>query len=158
MVVLIRGSFWRASYDLTLMEDLAADGAARGWAAWNIEYRRVGQDGGGWPGTFADAAAALDHLSTISDHPATPLDLGRVAVVGHSAGGRMPTGVPTRCMHGTADDIVPIDQSERYVAAATRAGDDAVLAPFDGDHFAVLDPTHESWADTVTWLRPFLNP
>ncbi len=56
----------------------------RGWAVWNIEYRRIG-DGGGWPETFADVAAAIDHLDGL--HPA--LDLDRVELLGHSAGGHL---------------------------------------------------------------------
>ena len=68
---------------------LAADLAGRGWAAWNLEYRRLGEGrggGGGWPMTFADVAAGLDHLATLQD---ARLDLDRVLLVGHSAGGQL---------------------------------------------------------------------
>ena len=58
VVVLLHGGFWRDGWDRTLMTPLAHDLAARGFLAWNVEYRRVGQDGGGWPGTLADVAAA----------------------------------------------------------------------------------------------------
>ncbi len=51
---------------------------------WNIEYRRVG-DGGGWPATFEDVAAAIDHLATLD----APVDLERVSILGHSAGGHL---------------------------------------------------------------------
>ncbi len=81
------------------MRALAADLLERGLAVWNIEYRRIG-DGGGWPATFADVAAAIDHLDGL--HPS--LDLRRVDVLGHSAGGhlalwaagrtKLPTGSP----------------------------------------------------------------
>jgi len=84
-VVLIHGGFWRDRYDLHLMDGLALDLAARGIAAWNIEYRRVGDDGGGWPATGDDVAAAIDHLAAVD----VPLDLDRVGVVGHSAGGHL---------------------------------------------------------------------
>src|SRR5579884_2842269 len=53
-VILIHGGFWRNHYDYTLMNGLAQDLAARGIAAWNIEYRRVGDVGGGWPNTLLD--------------------------------------------------------------------------------------------------------
>lgn len=66
------------------MNELCVDLAAHGLAAWNLEYRRVG-GGGGWPETFLDVAAGVDALA---DLPA-PLDLGRVAAVGHSAGGQL---------------------------------------------------------------------
>jgi acetyl esterase/lipase len=86
-VVLIHGGFWRNRYALDLMDPLAADLAQRGFAAWNIEYRRVGDAGGGWPGTFDDIAAAVDHLATIAAE--NGLDTSKVAVVGHSAGGHL---------------------------------------------------------------------
>ena len=87
VVVLIHGGFWRAAYGLDLMEPLAADLVRRGYAAWNIEYRRVGQPGGGWPGTLEDVAAAIDKLADLADD--ADLDLTRVSVVGHSAGGHL---------------------------------------------------------------------
>ena len=62
MVVLIHGGFWRPQYDRTLMEPLARDVVARGWAAWNLDYRASGSGGGGWPATFEDVAAGIDAL------------------------------------------------------------------------------------------------
>ncbi len=81
-VVVIHGGFWRARYDLSLGRPLAADLAARGYAAWNLEYRRA-LAGGGWPGTFEDVAAGIDLLATL------PVDAARVVAVGHSAGGHL---------------------------------------------------------------------
>jgi len=96
-VVIIHGGFWRARHDLSLGRPLAADLARRGYAAWNLEYRRA-LAGGGWPGTFADVAAGIDLLATL------PVDSSRVVAVGHSAGGhlaawaagraRLPQGTP----------------------------------------------------------------
>ena len=98
-VVLVHGGFWRARWDRTLMTPLAIDLARRGIAAWNIEYRRVGQEGGGWPGTLEDVAAGIDHLAVVDE-----VDAQRVATCGHSAGGhlalwlagrhRLPPGAP----------------------------------------------------------------
>jgi acetyl esterase/lipase len=87
VVVLIHGGFWRAVYTKRLMNGLAKDVVARGWAAWNIEYRRVGflGGGGGWPNTLLDVAAALDHLAVIEDG----VDRSRVVTCGHSAGGQL---------------------------------------------------------------------
>jgi acetyl esterase/lipase len=85
VIVLIHGGSWQARYGKIFTRGLAADLVRRGWAVWNIEYRRVG-GGGGWPHTFADVAAAIDHLGAIA-HPA--LDLERVSVLGHSAGGHL---------------------------------------------------------------------
>ena len=88
VAVLIHGGCFKAAYadsrDLAPMGDtLAADGIA----TWNIEYRRVGHDGGGWPGTYLDVGRAVDHLRVLAgEHD---LDLSRVVVVGHSAGGHL---------------------------------------------------------------------
>jgi acetyl esterase/lipase len=81
-VVIIHGGFWRARYDLSLGRPLAADLAARGYAAWNLEYRRA-LAGGGWPGTFHDVAAGIDLLGTLE------VDTSQVIAVGHSAGGHL---------------------------------------------------------------------
>ena len=66
------------------MTRLAMDLAARGYVAWNVEYRRVGQDGGGWPGTLEDVDSAVDALGDVPK-----VDPERVAAVGHSAGGHL---------------------------------------------------------------------
>ena len=87
VVILIHGGFWRAAYSLSLMEPLAIDLVRRGIAVWNIEYRRVGDPGGGWPGTLQDVARANDYLKTVAESHA--LDLQRVVAVGHSAGGHL---------------------------------------------------------------------
>lgn len=97
VAVVIHGGFWRARYDRTLMEALCADLAESGWAAWNLEYRRVG-GGGGWPATFNDVAAGIDHLAAL----AVPLDLARVVAVGHSAGGHLALWAASRDRPGVA--------------------------------------------------------
>jgi acetyl esterase/lipase len=88
LVVLIHGGCFKAAYatlrDLAPMADaLKSDGIA----SWNVEYRRLGQPGGGWPGTYLDVGRAVDHLRAIAG--AHHLDLGRVVLVGHSAGGHL---------------------------------------------------------------------
>jgi acetyl esterase/lipase len=90
VAVVLHGGFWRAAYGVELARPLAADLAGAGWAAVAVEYRRVGA-GGGWPATLTDVAAAVDSLADLSGHPrvAGRLDLSRVAVVGHSAGGHL---------------------------------------------------------------------
>jgi acetyl esterase/lipase len=84
-VVVIHGGFWKARYGAEWGAPLAADLALRGWAAWNLEYRRVG-NGGGWPATLADVAAGIDALAELDG-----LDTSRVVAIGHSAGGQLAT-------------------------------------------------------------------
>ena len=212
VAVIIHGGFWRAKWDLALGRPVADTLPSRGWAAWNVEYRRVG-NGGGYPVTLDDVAAAIDALADVA--AAARLDLERVVTIGHSAGGQLaawaatrqdplvrvsgvvaqagvldlrqaaqdrlgdgaceafldglpatvpdryanaspiehlPLGVPSLCVHGQADDVVPVSQSERFVAAARVAGDDAELAIVDGDHFVVIDPSSDAWRAVLNWL------
>ena len=207
VVVVIHGGFWRAAYDCDLGRPLATDLASRGWATWNLEYRRVG-NGGGAPTTLDDVAAGIDRLAHLD------LDLSTAVALGHSAGGHLaawaasrgrferwsagvpvtavisqagvldlragheerlgdgavedflghapgdaddpvdparqaPLDVPLWCVHGRADDVVPLSQSEGYVAAATAAGAQAELVAVDGDHFAVIDTGSPAWQQTV---------
>ncbi|CAN7229791.1 alpha/beta hydrolase [Phenylobacterium sp. LjRoot164] len=88
LVVMIHGGCWRADLPgLELMDYACADLRAHGVAVWNVEYRRIGHDGGGFPGTFVDVGAALDHLRQLAGPHA--LDLSRTVFSGHSAGGHL---------------------------------------------------------------------
>lgn len=87
VVMNIHGGFWRAKYDLVHAGNLCAALTAKGVVTWNIEYRRIGNPGGGWPGTFEDVRTAHRYLAQIA--PKYKLDLHRSAVMGHSAGGQL---------------------------------------------------------------------
>ena len=85
MAVILHGGCFLASVDKRAGIAAFADAlTARGFATWNVEYRRVGDPGGGWPGTFQDVASAIDKLAAVA--PRYKLDLTRVTFVGHSAG------------------------------------------------------------------------
>ena len=88
VIALLHGGFWRMPYSRDHIAPIAVDLADRGFAVWNLEYRRVGAAGGGWPGTLQDVGAGIDHLATLAQDGA-PVDLDRVTVVGHSAGGHL---------------------------------------------------------------------
>lgn len=220
VAIVIHGGCWSAEYGEAHIRPVCAALAKDGVAAWCLEYRRVGDEGGGWPGTLEDVARGADHLRAIA--PERHLDLAKVIAVGHSAGGQLalwlagrhrlpetdalrgpdplalrgvvglapipdlarattdhvcgnaveallggtpaaraarygeasplallPLGVPQRLVHGRADRIVPIAQSERYVAAAIAKGDDArIVAIEEAGHFDLIAPTPASAA----WL------
>lgn len=131
LVVVVHGGFWRSGYGLELCRPLAAALVEAGWAAWNIEYRRVG-DGGGWTATLDDAAMAVDHVRSFAS-ARIPAD--QVYAVGHSAGGHLavwlagrptlPAGAPGAAprvrLAGAVSQAGVLD-----LATALRSGDDAV--------------------------------
>lgn len=85
VAVTLHGGYWQARHSRRMSRPVAADLARRGWATWNLEYRRIGRrQGGGWPTTFEDVAAGIDRLADLGDER---LDLDRVVAIGHSAGG-----------------------------------------------------------------------
>ncbi len=88
VAIIVHGGCWRASVDNRSGIAGFADAlTARGFATWNIEYRRVGDAGGGWPGTFEDVGAGIDKLAEVARR--YKLDLARVTLVGHSAGAHL---------------------------------------------------------------------
>ncbi|GAB7192532.1 alpha/beta hydrolase [Kineococcus sp. NUM-3379] len=101
-VVLVHGGFWKAGWDRSLEDLLVRDLLAAGRPVWNVDYRAADDEGGGWPGTLADVAAAVDALAGVA--PAHGVRPVRTALVGHSAGGhlalwaaarhRLPAGAP----------------------------------------------------------------
>jgi acetyl esterase/lipase len=96
VVVVVHGGFWRQRFGLELGRPLAADLTAAGYAAWNVEYRRVG-GAGGWPATFEDVAAAADLLAgSVQEAAGGRLPLDRVVAVGHSAGGHLAAWLAAR--------------------------------------------------------------
>jgi acetyl esterase/lipase len=138
VVVLLHGGYWRSRYGKSLMRGLAGDLARRGFAAWNVEYRRVGRHGGGWPMTFDDVAAAIDVLPEVGDGR---LDLDAVDAVGHSAGGQLAIWAAAR-RDGVAIRRVV---AQSAVLDMVRAGEPAHEFLGGGPHevperFAAADP------------------
>ncbi len=207
VVVFIHGGFWRAKYDLAHASHLSNAIAKAGCAVWSVEYRRVGQSGGGYPGTFDDVRAGARHFAQIPG-----LDRSRVVLAGHSAGGQLalwlaaqdamevrevialaavsdlrrarelnlgdgavaaflggddrdsfaspiellPMRVPQRLLHGTADEVVPIELSECFA----RVSKNAQLIPLDGaGHLELIDPRSNEWPTVLHHIcEPILAP
>ena len=129
VAVVLHGGYWQAPYTKLIMRPLCQDLARRGYAAWNVEYRRLGRDGGGWPMTFDDVAAAIDLLASLDD---VALDLSRVTLFGHSAGGQLALWAAGRpALAPDAPGAAPRVVGERVLALAAvcdivRAGKVAV--------------------------------
>jgi acetyl esterase/lipase len=87
LVVNVHGGYWQAIYNLVHAGHLCADLAAHGIASWNVEYRRLGDPGGEWPGPLDDVVQAIEHVRLLAEEH--PIDLDRVVLMGHSAGGHL---------------------------------------------------------------------
>jgi acetyl esterase/lipase len=145
-VVVIHGGFWKAAYDLSLGRPLARSLADHGWAAWNIEYRRVG-NGGGDPHTLDDVAAAVDALAD-QDVPGD-----RVVAVGHSAGGHLATWAASRgrfdrwrarvALTGVVSQAGVLDLGSAYDDGLGGGAVEAFLGHAPGPADAPVDPLRQ---------------
>jgi acetyl esterase/lipase len=147
VTVVIHGGFWRHRYVRDLTAPISQDLADRGIAAWNIEYRRVPEDQHDtWPATLTDVATAVERLGTLE----APLDLDRLAVVGHSAGGQLalwvagrrllPTSAPgasPRVLPAAAVGLAPV--ADLLEAERDGLGDGAPAAMLGGSSAQVPD-------------------
>lgn len=124
VVCLLHGGFWRMPHGRDQLAPIARDLAVRGFAVWNLGYRRVGVQGGGFPGTLLDVDAGLDHLACLAEEGAA-LDLSRVVVVGHSAGGQLALWSAARHRCGLAGVTARI--RPRAVAGLAPAADLAAI-------------------------------
>lgn len=106
VLVFIHGGCWMSEYDIAHSRKLAAAFPAAGIASWSLEYRRIGDPGGGWPGTFDDIEAGYAHLVSLVEPYS--LDRDRVIVSGHSAGGHLALWIAQRVEElGGSDVIAP---------------------------------------------------
>jgi len=87
VVVFVHGGGWSSSWSNGYSARLVEAIHDLGVATWDLEFRRMGNTGGGWPGTFLDVALGTDYLRTLATR--FPLDLNRVVVAGHSSGGHL---------------------------------------------------------------------
>jgi acetyl esterase/lipase len=142
VAVVLHGGFWREQHSLDLTDDLARDLARRGWAAWNVEYRRVGEvSEGGYPTTLEDVASAVDALADLD----APLDLDRVVAIGHSAGGQLGLWTAARDEAGVRLAGVVSQAGVHDLREADRLGlGEGATAAFMGGH---ADAVPDRYAD-----------
>ena len=230
MLFVVHGGFWQSVYDLSHIGHFCAAFTSEGIITCNIEYRRIGNAGGGWPVTFQDISLATRNiLESMSND--SRFDRARTAIVGHSAGGHLalwlagshrinrdsslhddrkqeiggaislagvsdlrlawrqrlghgivtrlmggtpdeyperynagspiellPTGARQVLVHGAADDIVPVSQSEAYVQRAEKLGDRSTLVKLDGTgHFELIDPESKAWPSVARAVLSLLD-
>ncbi len=119
VVILIHGGFWKTVAGLTDLHPLSRYLAKAGFAVWNIEYRRVGDAGGGWPGTLQDVASAADYVNVLATK--YPVDPKAVVSAGHSAGGHLALWLAARHKLSTAS-ILYQPSPLKLAAAISLAG------------------------------------
>jgi len=133
VVLLVHGGCWRSALPgLEFVRSFAAALQARGLAVWNVEYRRLGDEGGGYPGTFLDVAAAADFLRELARQH--PLDLERVVAVGHSAGGHLVLWLAGRPRIAESSPLRARDPLRlRHVFSLGGLGDLKAMHEYHGD-------------------------
>ena len=151
LVVLIHGGCFKAAYATLQYFGAMADALkAAGIATWNIEYRRLGDPGSGWPGTYLDVGRAVDHVRVIAGEHR--LDLARVVVVGHSAGGHLAMWTAARGRLPASSDLYvanplkvrgvvnlagPVDMTANITGYEGLCGDTVITSLLGGPPAAV---------------------
>ena len=143
LIINIHGGFWRAKYNLDHAGHLCAALSAKGLATANLEYRRVGNEGGGWPGSFADVRAAYSFL--VQNAHKHNLDSRNIVLMGHSAGGQL-----ALCLCGHEPSVLRVVSLAGVVdlqrAYQLHLSNNAVAAFLHGtpsevpDHYREADP------------------
>jgi acetyl esterase/lipase len=155
VVVYLHGGYWRAKYDLKHAGHPCAALTAKGLATWNLEFRRVGNPGGGWPGTFDDVRGGYRYVSQIAQR--YNLDSSKIVVVGHSAGGQL-----ALCLAGHETSVKRVISLAGVVdlqqAWELHLSDNAVVGFLGGepgavpDHYREANPMQLKISQATQWL------
>jgi acetyl esterase/lipase len=151
----IHGGYWRAKYDLAHAGHICEAIRSAGVATINVEYRRVGNLGGGWPGTFSDIRAAYQFVRQASGR--FYIDPARMVVMGHSAGGQL-----ALCLAAHETSLLRVISLAGVVdlkqAFALHLSNDAVVEFLGGkpdavpEHYREADPMELSIPEARQWL------
>jgi acetyl esterase/lipase len=216
IIMNIHGGFWRNSYDLAHAGHFCAALSAAGFATWNIEYRRVGDEGGGWPGSLEDVRQAWHFIPQLAGTYELPTK--DAILIGHSAGahlalclaayersvrrvvslagivdlqgawelhlsgnaagqflGGSPEEIPHHyasadpvnlpipqaeqwIIHGTQDNVVPVDFGRFYGERKRNRGEDVALLEISkADHFDLIDPRSAAWPTVESAILRLLS-
>lgn len=155
VVLNIHGGYWRAKYDLAHAGHLCEALRMAGVGTFNVEFRRVGNEGGGWPGTFADIRSAYRYVRQA--HTKFKLDLKRVAVMGHSAGGQLALCLAAH-EHSLGRAISLAGVVDLQKAFSLHLSHDAVVEFLGGkpsevpEHYREADPMELKIGHARQWL------
>jgi acetyl esterase/lipase len=155
LVINIHGGYWRAKYNLEHAGHLCAALTAKGLATVNLEYRRVGNDGGSWPGTFSDIRSAYSFL--VQNAQRHNIDPGKIVIMGHSAGGQL-----ALCLAAHESSVTRVVSLAGVVdlqrACTLHLSNNAVVEFLRGtpievpDHYREADPMQLSIPQAHQWL------
>ena len=155
LLVNIHGGFWRAKYGLEHAGHLCAAFTLRGFVSANLEYRRVGNEGGAWPGTFEDIRSAYKFL--MQNAQKYQVNPQKVVIIGHSAGGQL-----AMCLAAHEPSVKRVVSLAGVVdlgkAYQLHLSNDAVVAFLRGtpaevpDHYREANPMQLSIVGARQWL------
>ena len=137
VAIVIHGGFWKAHFELEHMNAFVNALTENGIATWNIEYRRVGQEDGGWPNTFLDSAKAADFVRTLAK--SYPLNTESVITIGHSAGGHLALWLAARHNLCPDSNLTSIEDPLKIKGVISLAG---------VSDLALMHDIHQ-WKDTM---------
>ena len=151
----IHGGFWRARYDLAHGGHLCEALRGAGLATFNVEYRRVGDAGGGWPGSFEDIRAAYRFVEQRA--ASLHVDGSRIIVMGHSAGGQLALCLAAH--ESAVRDVISLaGVLDLKKAFALHLSNDAVAEFLGGkpadvpEHYREADPMEIAVAQARQWI------
>ncbi|MDT8340357.1 MAG: alpha/beta hydrolase [Longimicrobiales bacterium] len=171
VAVVLHGGCWKSLADAAYMRPLCEALHALGWATWNLEFRRIDQPGGGWPGILEDVARGADRVRDLAGR--YPVDPGCAVAVGHSSGGHLalwlaarrrlppdrPGGarlrgedpLPLAGVAGLAA-IADLGHFRRYTRCGTGVVEALLGGSLDRDRLRVTDPSASLPLGTPQWL------
>jgi acetyl esterase/lipase len=143
LALFLHGGFWRAKYDLAHAGHICAGLAKAGFVSANLEYRRAGNPGGGWPGTFEDITNGFRYL--LAHSAELHADSKRIVAIGHSAGGQLAMALAARApeLRGVISLAGLLDLKRVY---ERHMSNDAVIGFLGGtpaevpEHYAEASP------------------
>jgi acetyl esterase/lipase len=150
----IHGGYWRNMYSLEHAGHLCAALTAKGIATANLEYRRVGDEGGGWPGTLEDIRNAYHYVRQVAKEQS--FDLERRIVIGHSAGGQLALALASLESMRAVVSLAGVVDLQR--AFDLHLSNDAVVEFLGGkpnevpEHYHEADPMQLAIPKTTQWL------
>ena len=139
LIVFVHGGCWLNAYDIRHSFPLSTALSQAGYAVWSLEYRRTGDVGGGWPGTYDDISAGLAYAENLESYG---VDTRDIILIGHSAGGHLALLAGTTYTDASA--VIGLAAISNIVDYARGSNDCETATPqFMGGDYAELPDSYE---------------